>query len=518
MQQKTDWRPKKPSGQKKTEFNLDVEELKARTIDWGDCSEKEALDWALVYLYLAPGDYKTMISVSRIKQFMETTVQSKNQRMYQKIRELFTIKNASKLLNDPKFQRNINAIENFLKSLRTIENAYEYSEGVHNAIDAMAPKLDAPAEMDNVTRAKWLRIWVVVIQDQNCIWSDLNRNGIPEKQKIIDSNSQYIYPETLINLEETYFRQLNDGDFVLKLLQAFISLYPEQIQQRLYRFGELDGINKPDDLKVGTIRQGIKKDLFPNRWVTYSDFFFIKSALSEMVPAFLKLAVDIWNKDSLEEFPIFNRMLINPYTLKEEIFCSHKVGNIPNSENGKTRDVYIACQRELEMFVKVYQWLEEHEDFKFGHEKKTLAEYGLTGLVDEPIESCILAWVKEMGLVNSVRDVNMEVARKIVENQKLEKDLQEFYHGNLSAEEFFQKTGIKDRNQAISCFNHRVEMNPEEQNNMWQSLKRIKMFGENNALPHDRAYLAVFRYFMNHEEKKKLLSQQYVHIYARLAA
>ena len=103
----------------------------------------------------------------------------------------------------------------------------------------MAPKLDAPEDMSPVERAKWLRMWIIVVKEQSYFWFDYTDGGkrfdfITSKQ----SDGNHFFPEVLVNLERVYFSKLKDGEIVYELLKAFVDNLPKEAQKAIIRFSE----------------------------------------------------------------------------------------------------------------------------------------------------------------------------------------------------------------------------------------------------------------------------------------
>ena len=73
----------------------------------------------------------------------------------------------------------------------------------------MASKLDAPEEMSVVERVKWIRLWFIVIRNQELFYNEIDGNG---KIRGIDVtrevNNMYIFPESMILLNESFLSKL----------------------------------------------------------------------------------------------------------------------------------------------------------------------------------------------------------------------------------------------------------------------------------------------------------------------
>ena len=101
----------------------------------------------------------------------------------------------------------------------------------------------------------------------------------------------YIFPESMILLNESFLSKLDDGEILYDMIKAFVDSYPKDVQRAVYRFAELDGVNRPDSCKLGRIREDVKKKLFPNSWRSSTSFFMCKTGIKYMIPKHLEMAL-----------------------------------------------------------------------------------------------------------------------------------------------------------------------------------------------------------------------------------
>ena len=479
--------------------------LVQRFVDTEGIPQNDVLTYGLIYNALAPGDYEGPISIRMIRDFLET-VKEKDPKSYQRLINVYDLQVEVK--NE---KRERSWAESYLDTFRSVENAYQYSLRTKEAIDKMAPKLDAPEDMSPVERAKWLRMWIIVVKEQSYFWFDYTDGGkrfdfITSKQ----SDGNHFFPEVLVNLERVYFSKLKDGEIVYELLKAFVDNLPKEAQKAIIRFSEFER-NEPDSLMVQRVRENVKKLVFPVNWVCSSAYFFTKEFISNIAPNILSDAVITWKNGNLQEL----KTIETPYV---DFLKNYKTRIAKAYCFSEEAQAYVRNELELRMHVAVYEWLKKHSDFEFGNgpdeEKATLSQYGMDDLLDEDVpsfENCIRIWINEMNFVESEDDINWDVVYKIFDKDLDEVSLGRYFRGELTAHDIFERTFLRDYEQARSCINTALPLPKTEKKKMGDSLTRIQNHTE---LPHDRIYFSLFSTMLS--SRREELPNQYVRIYENI--
>ncbi len=406
----------------KSEGENEVERLLTRVVDRDEFSYSEAKAYAIIYQNLAPGDVAGKISAMRVKKFMEEFIQKDNPSIYKKMCIFYGL--SVDEYDEKKRSKINNLIQNYMDGIRSVENAMSYSISFAEAATAMAPKLDAPEEMSVVERVKWIRLWFIVIRNQEFFYNEIDGNGQIRGINITrEVNNMYIFPESMILLNESFLSKLDDGEIIYDMIKEFIDSYPTDVQRAIYRFAELDGVNRPDSCRLGRIREDVKKKLFSNSWRSSTSFFMCKTGIKYMIPKHLEMAVLAYKNGGIANMPVFKneiRDVFNDY--KKRNVTVYKYGE--TKVNGKDIELGVSGEQELMLYVNLYKWLVEHLDFKFGKEDKTLEEYGLADLLLNEKE-LVSAWILEQGFASSEEDINWELAKIILapkENISMFKD------------------------------------------------------------------------------------------------
>jgi hypothetical protein len=507
--------------EKENSLRVNFEDVKTLIVNQGDMTDEEAINLAFIYLaMLACGDQNGPIDVTMVNDFLENVLKEKNLKLYEDAKAFYRMDNKifsgdSEITEKAivKAERKQEVLFSNFNRYRTLENAYRYSKTIHEAIDAMAPKLDAPEDMDNVTRAKWLWLWIVIFKDQSFFWFDYQEDGKINFQNFTTFNSYYFMPESLIRINREYFAEMQDGNVILEQMQALINLYPERVQESVLRFGELKE-NVADSSRASTIREGIKKQFFPVQWSSPSEFFMTKEGIKSLVEQILMQAIDAYNNGGISSLKVVTRRVYNPY---QKLTLQNSTGYIMGEYNNgvSSRQTCVTSENELAMYVEVYRWLTLNPDFKFGSEEKTLAEYGLCGKLKADLpdfKECVATWILEMGFANSEDDINWDMVQKIICEEKYADIMQDYFAGKIDANEIFSRIGFKSDNQAIACFSKKAKLAKSESNNIGPALKRVKTFGKERSLTSDIIYLALFQYLV--EFKPEVLSNQMIRQYA----
>ncbi len=498
-----------------------LDTLVKRCIEKGKMTDIEVKQYALMYRDLAPEDINGKISVRKMKSFLDN-MEKDYPADVARVRSYYDLENN---LPEKKRRKLNNSVQAFWSRCRTVENAYKYCHEFHFMANRIAKKLDAPEDMGVVERCKWLRLWLFLIKDQSFFWNDIKANGyVNQKESEAFDKRVYLNPEVMLILEESNFSKVPDRTILLDMIKAFISLYPEDVQKAVLHFGELDGVNQPDDLRAGYVRQELKKKLFPVMWVSGLSYFFTKPGIQTSKVDFMANAVKAFKNKKLDELPIFEKEATDAYDhFKTKTFNCYEISTeiVDEFINGEQVQYVFAVtnKQELEMYVEVYKWLLAHPNFKFGPdgEEKTLTEYGMLDLLkeDPTLEEMVSTWAIEMGFASSEEDVNLDCIMQIIEPEKelYEEMLKEYMEGEIDGNDIFEKIGFATDFQAKVCLSKTAKLVMTEAANMAAALKRVKTFGTNSAIKSDIVYLEIFKYMMSN--KKEELPKNTVKLYGK---
>lgn len=474
----------------KSEGENEVERLLTRVVDRDEFSYSEAKAYATIYQNLAPGDVAGKISAMRVKKFMEEFIQKDNPSIYKKMCIFYGL--SVDEYDEKKRSKINNLIQNYMDGIRSVENAMSYSISFAEAATAMAPKLDAPEEMSVVERVKWIRLWFIVIRNQEFFYNEIDGNGQIRGINITrEVNNMYIFPESMILLNESFLSKLDDGEIIYDMIKEFIDSYPTDVQRAIYRFAELDGVNRPDSCRLGRIREDVKKKLFSNSWRSSTSFFMCKTGIKYMIPKHLEMAVLAYKNGGIANMPVFKneiRDVFNDY--KKRNVTVYKYGE--TKVNGKDIELGVSGEQELMLYVNLYKWLVEHLDFKFGKEDKTLEEYGLSELLLDEKE-IISTWILEQGFASSEDDINWDLAKTILNPKENLSIFKDWYDGKISSDTVCEKIGFNSEKLARMCLslNGLVLL---DKNTLNQALKRVKMFGLEQSLKSDKLYVGLYEF------------------------
>lgn len=474
----------------KRERENEVNRLLERVVDRDKFSYNEAKAYATIYQNLALGDISGKISAMRVKNFMEYFIQKDNPSIYKK---MYIFYGLSEDKYDEKRRSKINdLIQNYIDGIRSVENAMSYSISFEEAANKMASKIDAPEEMSVVERVKWIRLWFIVIRNQEFFYNEIDGNGqirgINVTRKV---NNTYIFPESMISLNESFLSKLNDGEILYDMIKAFIDSYPKDVQRAVYRFAELDGVNRPDSCRLVRIRDDVKKKLFPNSWRASTLFFTCVTGIKHMIPKHLKMAVLAYKNGGIANMPVFKneiRDVFNDY--KKRKVTVYKYGE--TQVNGRNIELGVSGEQELMLYVNLYKWLIKHPEFKFGEENKTLEEYGLSELLLDEKE-IISTWILEQGFASSEDDINWDLAKTILNPKENLSIFKDWYDGKISSDTVCEKIGFNSEKLARMCLslNGLVLL---DKNTLNQALKRVKMFGLEQSLKSDKLYVGLYEF------------------------
>ena len=473
----------------------------SRAIDTEGFNEYDIEKYARMYTNLAPHDLTEKISIKMMYNFLEKARGEKriSDEEYNKLMRAYDYRNP---LPEKKMKKLMVSIDNIWSRLQTIENAIEYSFAFSNFSKEISPKLDTPNDMSLLERVKWLRLWCLIIQDQGLYWADINKNKKIdiEKVKIFD-REVYLTPDIMLEFREA-FAQMPDSSILLEMLKELIGLYPKTVQQEIYQFGEFDK-NEPDCLRAGWVRENIKKKLFPVMWISGMGYFCSIHGIKTSRAELLSMAVEAKKNGGIKELPWFYQEGTDPYdNFVRKKTKTYEISHI--KENGEQYEKVFAvtCENELDMYVKVYEWLIKHPDVKFGREgeEKNIQEYYEMGIFRKSEDALITEWCLDMGLATSEDDVNLELIKEIFADDT-ENCFKEYSLGKISCEEVLAIGGFSTEGQARICCSKTAKILPSEEIKMSGALKRYKMFGA-QILKSDKIYYLLFENLIKNKNIK----------------
>lgn len=475
----------------KSEGENEVDRLLERVIDRDKFSYNEARAYATIYQNLAPGDVAGKISAMRVKNFMEHFIQKDNPSIYKKMCIFYGLSEEGNY-NEKKCSKINNLIQNYMDGIRSVENAMSYSVSFEEAANKMALKLDAPEGMSVVERVKWIRLWFIAIRNQEFFYNEIDGNGKIRGINVTrEVNDMYIFPESMILLNESFLSKLNDGEILYDMIKSFVDSYPTDVQRAVYRFAELDGVNRPDSCRLGRIREDVKKKLFPNSWRSSTSFFMCKTGIKYMIPEHLRMAVLAFKNGGVANMPVLKIEIPDVFNgYKKRKVTAYKYGE--TQVNGNPIELGVTGEQELMLYVNLYKWLVEHPDFRFGKEDKTLEEYGLAGLLlDE--KDILGTWILEQGFASSEDDINWDLAKNILNPKENLSVFKDWYDGKISSDTVCEKIGFNSEKLARMCLSLKGLVLLDK-NTLNQALKRVKMFGLEQSLKSDKLYVRLYEF------------------------
>lgn len=467
----------------------------------------EAEQLGLIYNNLAPDDISHPISAKMVKAFLEQTVKVQKPEAYEKILRYYDFKNP---LPDKQMKKLGIFVENIWNQYRTVEYCYKYSKSFYEFVNKYASKVDAEG-MNNIEKIKWLRLWIFIIKDQGFFWNDIRedeRIDVNGRQKF--DREVYLFPDTMLYLE-LYVSEMPEASLNVEMLKKLISLYPEDVQKKIYTWAEMVGdTSNTNILRAGEVRMLVKRTLFPITWMSSISLFCMNNYMKDNNPKYLESAVNAYKDGGIENLAIIKRKGTDPFdNFKIKYFKCYELYSTEEDEIEKV--LVVNCQNELRMYVEVYKWLLEHSEFKFGPKDKTLSEYGIENLLDEEPE-LNSDWFLQMGLVDSEEDINWELFDRIVNGY--DEIMSQYLKGEISPEELYDVLGFSTDMQAKVCCNKKAKLIPAEAAKMAAALKRIKMFGTAQAIKSDLIYLEIFKYMLS--EKPENLPKNMVNLYGKI--
>lgn len=473
----------------------ELAKLQSRIINSDGMNPYAAQGYALIYHDLAWGDEVLPIDVRRVQRFIEEVVREDNSEMYSNIRLYYGL-DGENHLSEQEMNQLSERIKPYWNSMRSFENAMIYCPHFEEAVNKIAPKLNAPESMSAVERAKWaVRIWLFVLRNTWFFWTDFAPDGlhvIPER--ILHTNKTYFHPESVIRLYDEYFSQLEDGELLYDIMKEFIDSYPEDVREVVYRYAELDGNPYVEDWSCGRIRTEIKKPLFYNSWNSNMICLMTLHGLTKIEVDSFKQAV-IASKTGYDNLPVSsNHTVLNTFADKLPMgqLLIHKRKFGETVINGKPTELCFSSKQELGLYTIVYTWLQNHPDTLFGSESKTLAEYGMRDVFFNA-DNAISTWICASQYAKSPDDINWDLAHTLFDSDELTEKLKLYWNGILDESDIYAAIGFNSENLARMCLSFSglryFEKMPAE-----QALKRVKMFGLEHSLVSDKLYVKLYRY------------------------
>ena len=491
--------------------NETLEHLLDRVVDYEGMDPYEVQQLALIYMGLAPNDYTHQISIRMVKDFLKNVVEKDNQKGLAKARRYYDFHNP---LPDKQQKKLAAFTNNFWNKYRTVENCYQYSKAFHDMAEKIAPKLDAPEDMDALQRMKWFRMWAFVLRDQGFFWDDINHANktINVKKSLLFERAAILTPEVMLIFEKAEeFLGAQDGEFILEMFQSFVNMYPEHVRNQFIAFAEFEK-NECASLKASSIREDVKRKLFPTLWVSGMYYFFTKSGMKVTRADLLQEAVLAYKAGGIGTLNSFFKVGTDPYSKFKR--RSYKCYEIVSKEN-QDRKLYVTSQEELQMHVEVYKWLCNHPEFRFGEENKTISEYGMEGLLNEkvPIAETSKEFILNMGYVDKEDDIDFKGFMSVLDADA-EEVLEKYYYGKVPAKEVLEKIGFSSDLQVIICCSKKAKVRALVANKMMAALKRVKMFGENMSSKSDKIYYLIFKHILKNNPER--LPNNMVNVYGNM--
>lgn len=490
--------------------NKKLSSIMERITDCEGMEEYEAKRYGLMYNSLAPDDLRHPISARMMKNFLENVVKLEDSNAYEKIVEYYDFKTEK----PEKYMKKLRIrVENIWNKYRTVEDCYMYSRSFHKFVDKYASRVDDEG-LSNVEKIKWLRLWIFIIKDQGFFWNDIKPDGmIYVKEQLEFDRDVYLFPTRMLDskIEEYINKYLPVKSLNVEMLKRLIGLYPKEIQKQVYCWAEMDNSHTINMLRAGEVRMGLKRTLFPVMWMTPINLFCLNNNITENNPKYLEAAVIAYKNGGIENLDIIEQKGTDPFDkFNVKNFNSYQIYS--SEKNGTKKILVVNSQLELEMFVEMYKYFLEHPDLRFGAENKTVAEYGMENLLEEPEDEVTDEWFFEMNFVASDEDINWNCFEMIIDGHE---DIMAMYlKEEATADDVFDKIGFSSVNQARLVCNKRTKLLESEAVKMSAALKRIKMFGEAQAIKSDIIYLKLFKYMMS--ERPKDLPKTMINLYGKM--
>lgn len=278
-------------------------------------------------------------------------------------------------------------VRSMICELRTIENARYYLHGFNDLLERFANRLEgAPAEMDTITKAKLVRMYLVIfcsyyyfVEEFDFIPVDVmvekevdgEKKMVKEKdiqtvinrQRAISLGTKTFYPEVLFGLEKIKFDKCGETTIIYDAIMEELKRYKKKANKNDYkellRFaelkstnGELESINAtPSGLTYSAVRR-LKIEVNFEPGIIPHEAFSFRTMIGEWLFGDLYTLYKVLKKYSLDELDKRNdeltyidgsRFATKPYT------CYIVVG-----------DNTIAGQSEADRIKWLMEYCEEH--------------------------------------------------------------------------------------------------------------------------------------------------------------
>lgn len=147
--------PKVPAKAQQQQQEEQMEnKLRSRIIDNQGMSQDESDGLVSFYSDLAPLDLESPISVVRVKNFLENFVKNDSPEMYKTIKDFYGMEIGCQPISPIAEKQTAQKIIIYMRKLRTIKNALEYSLSFSKSAEKIATKLNAPRQMGTLERIK----------------------------------------------------------------------------------------------------------------------------------------------------------------------------------------------------------------------------------------------------------------------------------------------------------------------------------------------------------------------------
>lgn len=367
-----------------------------------------------LYEALVPGDDKRQIDIKMIMteafpKFEETI----GEKDFEKVQKYFGIKEG-KTNSIKEFE-----IRSLIAKLRTVENAQYYIVGYKQLVKNMAAKLlNAPQDMSELEKVKIIRMFFIVLANNEIYLEDYAYKSIGGKQKIVFdekkalSNNKLIFgPEEMMELwsmkvmfSEGYYYDMMIIDFkrMYREYQATNNKYKNEIAE-LLEFSELqyDGekftsVNKcMTGATFGKIRQ-LKQRIYKVHGMYPMEFFCTKKIILNDIDL-TYLYIIYKTLISNNEWKTEERIKVQTYrTMSGSRFIDQKQKYYEVFEN-----FIIADEDEAERWIALFEYVARYE-------LKLSTKYdGEEGKLSEPETYNVGAFVGALNYAMDIGYINM---------------------------------------------------------------------------------------------------------------
>lgn len=399
---------------------------------------------ALINLYkdLVPGDITGTIDIPKIGTGFLCFMQSIGEKNF-----LQVLKHYGYGVRNPKKCPNI---EEYLGGMRTIKNACFYLNGFEELVKKMADLVEgAPEDMDDITKAKVLRMWLNVFSGGHFFKEEFFFN---EKMEFPVLNGSIFYdlnkigmnPEQLLLLfqyaeSERGKGVITEGKIRYSGIMFQLNRLEKKTRKEVLKVAELT----EEDGKIRSVNE-----CMPN--LTFQNVRSLKEKIFEEIP-YVSNDVFVYEK--------FYKSI--PFTDAFCILWATNVRNVTKAKTTKRTMLVVKNGKILSKNIEYYKPVDEEENFVFSGQFEAklyyelfefMANEGLTlkgrGInVENGVETehdfsvraymSALKYCLERKLINSkakLEETAMEVER-LTMNEELEGMLQDYWFGKIPASE-----------------------------------------------------------------------------------